>query len=164
MPVLTFVELKASLQAVQEPVPNYQAYIFNAFTTLFETGCRPNEIFDINRWTVQSNDIIRLQPSKKNLPRYFPIAQLPLEFVHQIETGEQLYYPYSIRRLRYHFNQFYMPAGTFVQGKDIELYLFRHYYIKELDNQGFNADEIAQKMGYTTTTVVSGYINSVIQF
>jgi hypothetical protein len=162
MTELTYEDLNSSLIKVLEPQPNYQSYLFDAFTMLALTSIRPAELFELNRWSEPEEGIFKLNPLKNNNPRYFNEETLTPYFANAVREGLPLYYPFSIRRLRYHFTQFYLYPSAQIGEKEVALYLFRHRGIKKLSRDGLSAQEIAEVMGYTTTTVVSGYINSAI--
>lgn len=159
---LNYSQLNISLQLVQSPVPNYNILLFDYFTNLYNTGCRPMELFDNSLWTKQTASSYELTPLKHNNARNIADLQLTWYFRNALNEGYPLYSPLSYRRMRYHFQQFYVYSHPTVGGKDIELYLFRYRYIRALKLQGDSDALIIEKMGWTSASVLNGYLNNSI--
>lgn len=137
-------------------------YVQPAMYFLYFTGCRPNEIFGIPRFTYYSEAYYQLQPSKFNLPRLIISGLFTEQSKDLISMGKAPFYPFSERRLLDYFKRYRASPPLLCGGKDIQLYIFRHLYIRLLSEAGLTDQEIATEMGYTSTAVVRGYIDSVI--
>jgi integrase len=162
MTVLTLADMIAVYQNTAISMIIDIPWAYDAVNLLYRTGCRPNEIFTTPRFTVLNETTYQLNTSKKNLPRYFP-KSLFLEYQRElIESGNAPMAPYSERRLLMYWRRYNPSAQAFVEDKPIQLYMMRHIYIKQLYDDGLNTDEIAAVMGYSTDTVVLGYVNSVV--
>lgn len=162
MPVMTYLELNNSLISVQSPVKNYDTLLFDYFTNLYNTGCRPEELLNINLWESSSAAAVTLFPLKGNNARVIPRLQLTPYLNSVINASTVLYEPLTYRRFRYHFKNFYLYSGTAIGAKDVELYLFRHRYVKSLNLAGYSDLQIQTLMGWTNLSIVSNYVNSVI--
>jgi hypothetical protein len=143
-------------------VSSYMPWAADALTICYLSGCRPNELFGVPRWSIQSLGVFRLQPSKGNLAREIIGMPFPEYAIDNILAAKAPFWPYSERRLLMYFKKFRPSPKLFCGNRDIETYIYRHLYIRELYALGLTPDQIALEMGYSTTSVVSGYINSVI--
>lgn len=162
MPIMTYLELDNSLKAVQNPVSNYDTLLFDYFENMYNTGCRPEELLNINLWESSTAAAVTLFPLKGNNARVIPRLQLTSYLNSAINAGTVLYSPLTYRRFRYHFKKFYFYSGTAIGAKDVELYLFRHRYVKSLNLAGYTDLQIQALMGWTNLSIVSNYVNSVI--
>jgi hypothetical protein len=129
---------------------------------LRHTGCRITEIFEIDRWQIISNYSVRLQPQKMNNYRYI---ELNSDFDNFIAAIQGQYKPFLSRTYSQLQNLFSIinKWGTVKSGdKDITLYIFRYLYLRNLQDLGLTLAEIASIMGYTTTAVISNYLDAVI--
>jgi len=161
---MTFAELETSLQAMLVARPNYSYRIFDYFTNLYNLGVRPAELYHLNQWSRGVGPEIILVPSKNNYNRYFNVAQLTPLLVDAIDNGGNPYYGVLYGKALYFFEKWYAYEPVFVGARSIDLYLFRHHYIKKLRNDGMGIPEITLRMGWVNPLMAENYIDSVIEY
>lgn len=164
MPIMSYSVLNISLIEVQMPQPNYNVLSFDYFTNLYTTGCRPLELLNNSLWSLLDDGNYMLQPLKNNLPRYIDTTQLTFYFRKSLQADNPLYAPLTYRRLRDRFNQFYQFYKPTVGNKDVELYLFRYRYVRGLKLAGLTDAEIVDMMGWTSSSVLNGYLDNDINY
>lgn len=162
MIIYNLADLDALIQNIRIQLILDYTWAVDAIDLLTATGMRPNEIFGVNRFSSFNSEYYQLATSKKNLPRLFPKTIFKPYMQELIADNQAPLTPYSERRLRMLWDRTDPNPEMYVLDKPIELYVMRHTYIKTLAANGYTLEEIALDMGYTSTTVVSGYINSVI--
>jgi len=162
--IMTFAELETSLLAMLVAQPNYSSRIFDYFTNLYNLGVRPTELYHINQWQRGAGSEIILHPSKNNYDRFFDVAQLTPLLVDAIDNGVHPYYGILYGKGLYFFEKWYVYEPVFVGAKSIDLYLFRHHYVKKIYNDGMTVAEVTLHMGWVNPTMADNYINSVIEY
>lgn len=161
---MTFAELEASLLLTLSPRPNYSYRIFDYFTNLYNLGVRPTELHHINQWSRLSSTEIQLTPSKNNYNRYFNVTQLTPMLVDAIDNGVSPYYGILYGKALYFFEKWYTYEPVFVGARSIDLYLFRHHYVKKIYNDGMTVPQVTLHMGWVNPDMALNYINSVIEY
>jgi hypothetical protein len=124
------------------------------------TGCRIQEIFDIERWSVVSGYYLVFTPQKGNNARYVTLDSSVQNFINAV-TGQ--YKPFLGRTYSQLQNLFQRinPYGKLYSGtKEITNYFFRYLYVRELFEDGLTVTQIANMMGYTSDQAVSNYLNA----
>jgi len=160
--LLTLSDLNNYLTEIQTPISGYDSRLFDYLSDLYVTGCRPQELLRRDLWTDYDATYMQLQPVKGNNPRLIPKSVLSASFFLYFESADQLYQPFTSRKLRYFFRQYWLLGLTTVGQKAVELYLFRHRYIKQLYENGLTVAQIMDVMGVTTESIIQGYIDSEI--
>jgi uncharacterized protein (TIGR02145 family) len=147
------------LESVQKP---YYDELNEAFHILNLTGCRIQEIFEIERWSIVSGYNVTLQPQKGNNLRYITLDSDCDNFISNIVNQTKPF----LGRTDSQFSNVYDKVATWSRqesgDKKITFYLFRYKYIKKLYSEGKTASEIATEMGYTTSSVVQNYLSAEI--
>ena len=160
--LLSLSNLNEYLTRIQTPISGYDFRLFDFWADLYATGCRPQELVQRNLWTVFDASYMALQPVKGNDVRYILKSVLSDSFWFYWNLPDQLYSPFTLRKFRYQFRQYWELGITTAGNKYIELYLFRHRYIKYLDSIGYSTAQIMTEMGITTASIVEDYVNSLI--
>jgi hypothetical protein len=160
--VLTFAQLESSLLDVVNYTTTYSAYINDFFANLYSTGCRPTELMHGNKWSAGVGLDWILQPSKNNNPRIIAGSQLSTFFKAQLTAGIEFPYPCSYGKLLYYFEQWYQYQPASIGLRSVDLYLFRHHFVKKLYNDGMSVSAITAYMGWINPLMADNYINSVI--
>lgn len=131
-----------------------------AFKLLRLTGCRIQEIFEIERWSIISGYHVQVLPQKGNTNRSIILNP---NFDNFLEAIENQYKPFLSRTSFQLQNLFYKinPYGKlYSDTKEITNYFFRYLFIRELYETGLTFQQIADAMGYTSTTSVHNYLNA----
>jgi integrase len=139
--------------------------MFGFFYTLYHTGLRFNDLYDITRFT--SNGLtVNVQPSKKNNLRIIPTSDFHPQTLKFIENQNNFYFQYaSYRAYTRFFNRLSADTQFYVKSKPASLHLFRHNYIRKLHfNQNKSLPEIQNIMGLKSLDIVSDYVFGVVKF
>ena len=140
----------------------YYEELREAFYLLFITGCRVQEIFEIERWSIVSGYDVSLLPQKGNNTRYITLDEFCDNFVAAI-TGQ--YAPFTGRTYS-QLNNLYqrIKQWNYFQTGDkiISLYIYRYRFVKQLQADGHTTAEIATLMGYTSTSTPTAYLEAVL--
>ena len=131
-----------------------------AFKLLRLTGCRIQEIFQIERWSVIDGYNVQLQPQKFNNPRQITLNS---DFDNFLAAIQNQYKPFLGRTYSQLENLFHKinPYGPIYSGsKYISNYFFRYLFVRELDADGKTPEQIAVIMGYTSPQAVNNYLSA----
>ena len=156
--------LNSSLDQFLIPNPAYPSNIWDYFNNLSNLGCRPTELHRIELWSVGPASQFILQPTKNNYNRYFYDYELSPTLRDAIINGVNPYYGILYGKSLYYFNKWYLYQPCKIGTKNIDTYLFRHRYIKNLAHNGFTVPEITAKLGWVNPDMALNYINSVIEY
>gem|GEM_PF-1737038 len=132
--------------------------MFGFFYTLYHTGLRFNDLYDISRMTIQK-DTVSVQPSKKNNTRIIEIENFHPQTLTFIKNQINFYYQFaSYRTYTRTFNKLSAGKQFFVKSKPASLHLFRHNYVRKLYfNQHKTLPEIQEILGLKSLDIVSDY-------
>lgn len=161
---MTFEVLESSLLNVLVAQPNYNPIIWDYFTNLYTTGCRPTELTNYQRWTNFDDDNFLLHPSKNNYDRVISKFVMTDSLIDAIAIGNATYYACLYGKALFFFEKFYEFQPVYVRTKNIDLYLFRHHYVKKLYRDGHTISEITAHMGWVNPLMAVNYIDSVIEY
>lgn len=160
--LLTFDQLESSLLKVMIPVTGYHDLIFDYFTNLYYIGCRPTELMNVEKWQRLDSQYFKLIPSKNNYPRFIKESAMTSALVSAIDSGSSSPYGYKYFKQLYFFEKWYEFQPCHVGKKSIDLYLFRHHYVKKLYKDGQSIPEITSQMGWVNPLMAENYIFSQI--
>lgn len=162
MTQLELAEIRAVCAEVVERSHRYQRVQWIAFRTLQVTGCREGEVCDLTRWSLNKLGIYELRPEKGSKVRKFEAVDLPIEFREWIAGRKDGRAPTSVDRLRSAFRQM-SPYPRIMSGKKgISTHLFRYAFMRDLEQQGKNLEEIKEIMGLSSTKVARGYLTNPV--
>lgn len=150
------------LSLVSQNLPYFSAF-HEAFVLLYLTGCRVEEIFDIHRWERLQGYEMMFLPQKDNYWRYVTLDSRCDNFIDAVVGKYKPFGGLSSGQLNSLFYNFSEYSNYKVGSKAVSLYLFRYNFIRKLHNSGLNINQIADRMGYTSTTVVGGYLTAQIE-
>lgn len=160
--ILSYSDLNNSLYNILSPQPLYTPDIIDYFTNLYYTGVRPTEIHRLDLWTIIDSNTAQLIPTKNNNPRTILRSQLTSRFWEVLESGSVDYYGYLYSKQLYFFEKWYQYQPCYVGAKSIDLYLFRHRYVKSLYLSGQTIPQITDHMGWINPLMAENYIFSTI--
>jgi hypothetical protein len=164
MAVLNYSELDTlCLNAINTP-PNYPVYYRNPLRVLYDTGCRPMEIFTPSLWS--GNDIsgYTLNPLKGNAPRYFPPGFTILDFRRYISGSSSNFTKLTYGKSVGIFKQFAYPYPIFAKSKDCDLYSYRYRYVRKLQLDGLTLAQITDHMGWADEAIATGYLVTPLNY
>jgi hypothetical protein len=164
----TYSSLQSDLQLFLGYVNIQSFYYFLAFDTLYNTGCRPAELFSANRWQKYDSNQVTLQPLKGNNIRYIDKSVLNAQVFTSIEQGEIITAKLSRPTLERYFLNSYPARPTFILSTanfaDIGLYLFRHFAFKRKFLETGSRTETGNYFGEIDIKNTNNYIDSALYF
>lgn len=150
------------LSLVNQDLPYFSAF-HEAFVLLYLTGCRVEEIFAVHRWERLQGYEMMFLPQKDNYWRYVTLDSRCDSFIDAVVGRYKPFGGLSSGQLNSLFYNFSQYSNYRVGAKPVSLYLFRYNFIRRLFNDGLNINQIADRMGYTSTSVVGGYLTAEIE-
>lgn len=160
--VLTYTQLNNSLLNVISHPTYVNALVQDYFQNLYSIGCRPTELTSSSRWSLSPSADYLLLPSKNNNARVIAPGLMTNYLKDQINAGAARIYPYSYEKFLYWFSLWHEFQPCFIGTKSVDLYLFRHRFVKGLALAGYSVPYITAYMGWINPDMADNYINSVI--
>ncbi len=159
---LTDAELNASLVDVVSTTPAFYVDAQLYFSVLLKTGCRPIEVYEVERWRRLDAESFAVQCAKGQGERVLPQSLLPVGFVHMVDRETPLKWLSTVRSFRYAFQKSYMFLLPSKGLKYSELYLFRYNAFKQKYSE--TGSEIAVKEYFIESSLIvtQGYIYAAI--
>ena len=163
MPELSYHDLNDLCLSYTNVLPFYGQPEQIFFQILYDTGCRPAEIMQPNRWSWQGNNVVSLTPLKGNNERTIPLSgDFPL-VIEYFAAEETFLTNYSINKFRFIWDKFNGYGQLTNRNKGIDLYCFRNRYVKYLkQRQGLTDEEIQRALGWTNSHLPGIYYNAEI--
>lgn len=157
------VELQ-QLQAMADHFITASYPYFEQFRETFKllklTGCRISELFEINRWSIQTGYHVTLQPQKGNNIRYLTLGPDFGHFLTAIENQTKPFLGLTVWQFWNLFNRINPYGSIYSDTKEITAYLFRYLYVRTLLEDGLTVAQIANQMGYTSEAAVHNYLDA----
>jgi integrase len=162
MTELTLDQLQIDCNYVVSKAREMSTFAGFYFDVISFTGCRVNEVCQLNRWGNVITGESFLQTSKRGGIRYFPAGTIPTEY-KALWGSDPLRGSYmSVQNMRRIHSAFTAYPSAMVKDKPISVHIFRHVKIKTLYNEGLNPLEIANSFGYSDAETAQYYIDSII--
>ncbi len=138
--------------------------MFSFFYTLYHTGLRFNDLYDITRMNIQNN-IVSVYPSKNNNERIIHIDNFHPHAICFIENRINYYYQFATyRTFTRLFNRLSGNMQFTVKSKPATLHLFRHNYIRKLHfRENKTLSEIQEHLGLKSLDIVSDHVYGEIK-
>lgn len=134
----------------------------SVFSTLYNHGFRVREVLYSYQWDDLGNGQIKCKTSKGSLDRIIPVSELDYFLLDGIYKKQNNYVLPSYSTYLRYFGSNKAVLQYFVNGARIGTHIFRHNYIKRLNAEGLNIEQIKNATGLLSNEVANGYLNSVI--
>jgi hypothetical protein len=155
-------QLDADCLLIVQRVETYAPALGSAIRVMYNIGCREGEIMAKDRWTQIDPVTYTMLPQKGNALRVVPAADLPIQYQHWINASTWPGSITSVNNLRRITRAFSNLPPLFCGSKGISSHRFRHNRIKQLYLSGQTVVQIRDYMGLLSSSIVEGYIDSVI--
>jgi hypothetical protein len=144
---------------------DYYWYQTNDFLRdLYYTGCRSQELFKINRWSITDENTCQLIPFKSNNNRRFTSSLLSGNFIGSIMEQKKPYSGLTLRQLMFQVNRRNIYGQIFVDGKEMDAYIFRYNKVKLMVADGVAISDIQDFFGWTSSAMVFKYANAELYY
>jgi integrase len=126
---------------------------------LFETGCRPVELFRPESWKIERG-VAHLITAKTGVKRMIAATKLSETFLESKRLLDMAYYGRTLDQLTADFWRVCPETRIYKGEKHVGLYLFRYAKAKRLLRQGYSIGEVLLIMGWESKAIAEGYINA----
>lgn len=154
----TFVEQYLSFKG--QHIFNYPEF-FRFYDFLFYTGCRPVEVNNPYSYTLNIDNVI-FQPAKGNNTRILLYEFFDAQFLYDITNRNEIFSNARYNTTLRFFVANFPIHNLSLPDKSIQLYCFRHFFIKNLYSLGFSDEQIKIITGEIETKNLQGYRDSQI--
>ncbi len=152
-------------EALQDLICNSNFYYGQAqeyFMDMYNTGCRSNELFFPERWTVEGTEVM-LRTFKTGKIRYFDINQLSGSFLNCIQANELPYNGISSYQMMAEFTRHFKLLNLHCGEKATQLYAFRYNRARIEYERLKDVKLVMDYMGWTNENVARGYITNTLR-
>lgn len=139
---------------------NFEFKIF--FEVLYNTGCRPSELVDIERWKITSKDHVGLITAKTEAKRYLKQSLFPDIFLAHIGQQIPIFTLAFLQKARRHYRQFCPAAKLKVKNKSLNLYAYRHNRAKKEYEKKQDIEKVMEFFAWKNESTAKQYIFSQI--
>lgn len=159
--VLTNEQLDNLLNSLLSYTSGRDMLLLDYYTTMYNTGARPEELADVSLWSQIDDETIRLRALKGNNPRTFDAGLFSITFINRLIKGLELFPACRPSTSRLWFNRYFKFARVYIGNKESSLYLFRHNRFKLYRDSGLTDDECLAKSGETKIDTFNVYYYSL---
>lgn len=142
----------------------YSGFLNDSLKVFYSTGCRPVELTDKSRWAVVSPSVVSLMPAKGNNLRLINSLLLPNSFMKWIKDESSPFGLVTYSKSKNLLSKCWPIPQCYVLDKSLDLYAFRHNYVKQLHAGGMTSAQIQAAMGWTNGSMVNVYVNSIVYY
>lgn len=138
--------------------PDTQTFL----TDLYNTGCRPNELLQIWRWSYVDATHIYLTVEKQGTTRTFLDTDLSESLLFAIQNSLEPYGSLTLRQLTWVEKKVLPVPQVQTADRSAITYIFRYNYVKKLHNAGLTDDQIRDIMSWSPTFEPSIYYDQIL--
>jgi hypothetical protein len=111
-----------------------------------------------------SPSVVSLLPAKGNNLRLINSAGLPISFMKWVVGDPSPFGLVTYSKSKNLLSKCWPIPQCYVLDKPLDLYAFRHNYVKRLVAAGLTNSQIQAAMGWTNGSMVNVYANSVVYY
>lgn len=161
---LTTLQLSLLADEIRDELSRYRPEFSNLVTLQRNCGCRVQELFNVERWELTSNTMLKVDPQKGNATRIlqladigFPDAAAFASTLADIGRLPKRQYDRAFSLVVRQKNLWRLYEDGFAHPST---HFFRHVKIKELAAQGYDKGYIATWIGEKNQANLDYYLNS----
>lgn len=160
--ILSYADIDRQCTEAIHNVTKYNIKLDVLLQTLYNTGLRLNEVYELNRWSRVSDTIMRVNLEKGNGTRDILTDYLPTDFVWMVDNKDTARWLYTVRQVRY-LTKCNSPYKRVTAGrKEVVAHLYRYRMAKYLTIMGYTATQVKEYLHHKSLNVTLGYINGDI--
>jgi len=133
------------------------------FKDLYITGCRPCELLEPERWSIKEG-FYELITAKTGAVRKIPYHFLSDTFKGSLTDGYVMYDVLSYSKVQLEFKRLFPLPKVNIQGKVLELYLFRHNRAKVMYKETNDIKAVQLFFAWGSVNMAENYIFSTIEY
>jgi site-specific recombinase XerD len=142
----------------------FDFFIHDLFLNLYYTGCRYQELYQINRWSTDISGNYTLQPLKGNNVRTFENIPLSIYFTNCIDNQELPYRQARYTTARRYLSRLSTIPFLMIKNKEVSTHIFRHNRAKQMHEDEMSDTEIQNWFGENTLSAMQNYIYSEVYY
>ena len=158
MAILQYDDLENIINTYIDRSSKYGTNFMSYLLLLKNTGMRPVEALESFRIFTHDINYLYFQPSKNNNLRKLDISTIPDTFINYYLNQSVTYKSYYYRRYLRLFKQHISKRQYICDNRNVDLYLFRYYYVRKLYVDGMNFPEIKLHMGWKNENIPMRYV------
>ncbi len=162
MKVITLEDLESASQIFIDRVSIYNSIQSSIYSNQLNLGCRFNDVYNLERWSIVNELTVKLQPCKNNSVRVFNKSELDFMLLDQLENNYNLYEKTSYSDAVSVFYRMFPIPNIRVKNKPIKSHIFRHIKAKQLKRNGMSDNDIRLYLGENHQRSANDYIYSTI--
>ena len=162
--ILLFEDLEHLILQILERSARYDIGFKSYIDILYNTGMRPVEALQKERFLLSSQDRFIFQPAKNNNVRTLNISAIPTPLLNYYFSNSIILQPYYYKRFQRIFNTISNTRNYYVDGRSLGLYIFRYYYVRKLYVDGMSYEDITLHMGWKNQFLAFKYVTRPITF
>jgi hypothetical protein len=142
----------------------YYGDLLAFFQTIYYTGCRWIELYELSRWTYDGLRGYTVQCAKGSTTRYIDEANVAEFIKTKIANGDQINPNSRYNSMSIYAERFALFPHLRCKDKEISLHIFRHNLVKKLYDLGYTPEMIGVIIGEIDVKNVNIYVNSQIYY
>lgn len=161
---LSVNQLEAYAGEILEFIQQYRHEFYGLAMLQYNCGCRINELFQRNRWTVVNQSTLQIQPQKGNNVRVLPCSDLGFANANamaaifaDMERLPKGQYERCFSRAVEHVGLWRLYEYGYARPSS---HLFRHLKVKKMAAENFSVEQIGQYIGEKNLDNLNYYLNS----
>lgn len=165
MTPITDEELDELCILIRDAAPPFYEVVASFVNDLYNTGCRPMELLQVDRWELQpsSPPYYTMQPGKGNFLRAILQSDISTDLQEAIQFNYKPYQDLTLRQLEFSMKQVNPAGKCYHMTKEMVSYLFRYNRCKILVNDGIPDSGIQEYFGWYNPGMPWSYGSSVIE-
>jgi len=158
--ILTFNQLEDELYQIGSRFSSFDPLLFDYYINCLNLGTRAQELFQLDKWNIVETTVVTLQPQKGNNLRVLPAGDVSEYFYNSIALNEPNFYPFSYSQILMYFKRFMSYSFIYHDKRSETLNLCRHYKAKQMHENGYTDQQIADYFGEKELNNIRNYIYS----
>jgi site-specific recombinase XerD len=142
----------------------FDFFIHDLFLNLYYTGCRYQELYQINRWSTDLAGNYTLQPLKGNNLRTFINTPLTPLFTNCIDNQVLPYQTARYTTARRYLSRLSTIPFLMIKNKEVSTHIFRHNRAKQMHEDEISDADIQLWFGENTLSAMQNYIYSEVYY
>jgi len=135
---------------------------FDFFLNQYNTGLRFNEVWNVDRWSLDTESEFVCDTAKGSNNRTFSDTKITTILQSSADSETEIYTTCRYKSLSYWLKLVWAPYSFWLDNKMIGTHIFRHNLVRKMDDAGYKVAEIASYLGEVDTGNITGYLASKI--
>lgn len=163
--IVNLEQLNNIVNSVMSNVGPEDYYLQTAIGAMFSAGLRSNEATNIGLHKILTEHSVAIYQQKTKAFRIVPREYFTDNFINLLSASPRLPRLSSERQLRYFVNRCFGNFQLQVDNKMLSTHIFRYAFIRNLQSQGQEIENIQLLMGHSDKKITQQYLtNDILKF